>query len=479
VIEELLRPINASQPAGSDCEEGEHYEYLDEMMAQYGSLHQEKIQWDDIERIASLVLKQECKHFKVLLFYITARMVREPLLGIGESLPLLAGFWTQYHEEGFPNGSKRNAQRRRMMLDQMLARIDRFVQKDLVLPEEGQPPIKLESLENIEQGFVTLKAVLEEGEIDNPLNSIPSKLAELRRFTTPANGTAQQGAANLVAPGPKAKASTKREDKNLKVQLQELADQSSRQQADSPLGYLLRRHAKWQGIASAPPGKKDQSKKTEMAPPNADIVSEYRDQIQAQNYSAELLQRIEKTAMNTPFWLTGSAYAAQVAYGLGYVLAAQSIVQATEQFLARIPALSDSQFNDGTPFIDKELWQSVQVLLSAADNTTGAVATSTTQNEWSEIQQEIEHRLTTQGVLETLDFINQCRRRAQSQREAYDLQLFACETLHQSGLSVLAADMLEAAFEKSKTFYVSDWEPDYLQRIQALLDATEHRTNER
>lgn len=477
MIEELLRPINAEQPAGIDCEEGQHYELLDEMMAQYGSLHQEKIQWDDVERIASLVLTQECKHFKVLLFYITARMVREPLLGIGESLPLLAGFWTQYQEEGFPNGSKRNAQRRRMMLDQMLARIDRFVQKDLVLPEEGQAPIKLQSLEVIEQGFAELKVVLEEGEIDNPLNSIPSKLAELRRFTAPAEGVGQQRPSNVQAP--KAKASTTRDDKNLKAQLQELADQSSRQQADSPLGYLLRRHAKWQGIASVPPGKKSQPEITEMAPPNADIVSEYRDQIQAQNYSLELLQRIEKTAMNTPFWLTGSAYAAQVAYGLGYVLVAKSIVQASEQFLARIPALSDSQFNDGTPFIDKELWQAVQALLSAADNAAGAVATSATQNEWSDIQQEIEHRLTTQGVLETLDFINQCKRRAQSQRQAYYLQLFACETLHQSGLSVLAGDMLDAALEKSKTFYVSDWEPDYLQRIQALLDATEHRTNER
>ncbi len=477
MIEQLLKPIDAKQPAGSDCEEGQQYELLDEMMAQYGSLHQDKIQWGDVERIASLVLKQECKHFKVLLFYITARMVREPLPGIGESLSLLAGFWPQYHEQGFPNGSKRNTQRRRMLLDQMLARIDRFVQKDLVLPEEGQPAIKLELLDNIEQGFTKLKAILEEESVDNPLNSIPSKLAELRRFSTPAKSEAQQRGS--TAPTPTAKTSIRHDDKNFKTQLQELADQSARQQADSPLGYLLRRHAKWQGIASAPPGKKNQTEITEMAPPNADIVSEYRDQIIAQNYSVELLQRIEKTAMNTPFWLTGSAYAAQVAYGLGYTLVAQSIVQATQQFLARIPALSESQFNDGTCFLEGEFWQSVEALLSTADNATGSIESSATQNEWADIQQEIEHRLSTKGVLETLDFINQCRRKAQSQRQSYYLQLFACEALHRSGLSALAGDMLEAAFDKSKAFYVSDWEPDYLQRIQALLDNTEHRTNEK
>jgi len=489
VVEQLLAQINAEHPAGNDCEANPHYDMLDDMMAHYGSLHQDKINWSDVERIAADVLQQECKHFKVVLFYITSQLVLHRRSAIADSLRLVDGFWTQYRDTGYPRGGERGARRRKVLLEQTLSRIDRFSQKELVEPEEGEPAIDPLQLDDIERAFHPLSATLDEAGIDNPLRYFSASITALRSLVATPDSNKKTATAETSS------SRLKDDSKNIKDGLLALSNQYCRQQPDNPLGYLLRRHLKWQSISSVPPSKKNTPKQTEMAPPNADIINEYREQILSENYSLSLLENIEKTVMNSTFWLTGSIYSAQLAYGLGFTLVGGSIVQNLKQFLARVPDLSQSLFNDGTNFLDQEAWQHIQSIALSHQNSELDVSQSTTvidmpeassrvevasnqQIEWLDIQERIKTTLREQGVQEALGVINQCRAQATSLREEYYIKLFACETLEEVGLAALAGDMLESIANHAKNLGVNEWEPDYLQRAEALLDTIKSTTNE-
>lgn len=479
MIDALLQPIDGpSTPVGEDCQYNEKYELLEDIMSQYGGLHQGDINWDDVEGISSLILKHECKHFKVLLFYTTSLLMQYTHGKLVDSLQLVSGFVANYLDNGFPKG-KRGGERRRRLVEQTLDRISQLGKKRLLVESYSETtnagPLNKDMLDRLQTALQQLDTQLAAVQVENPLKSMRAEIDNLRQGiaqATPRKKSAPR--ARPSSPSPSTRSAN--EEKRFKAELIDMANQYVDQQPDSPLGYLLRRHVKWQGIHNPPPTKADSLPgQTEMSPPNIDNINDYREQLRSQQLSLELLNQIEQTVMNATFWLSGSIYAAQVAAGLGYPLVTGSVILALEQLLDRVPKLADCTFSDGTPFLDKDAWQAVRTMI-AREGSSGlftSVQPTAAALEWQSAREDIQLVLETSGIGAALETIEGYRQRTTSPREAYYLKVFACETLRQAGVLGLSRDMLNAAIEHVKQMPVSEWEPDYFQWAAALLDSIE------
>ena len=461
MINNLLAPIPGDKAAGQCDEDSTGYIELDQLMRKYGTLHQNSIDWNRVNQLTEDILTQQGKHYRVLSHQITYWLIKQGSTGLKESLQLLDGFLQDYWVNGYPKPGTTGVKYRRRQVQQILFRIDKQAPRILqTAPADSLAGIQA-AREQLGKTLKKRKIDPDLKQLDQHLKAQTAQLTPATETTTPLNTTPNTQAT--------AHSSTPEDTRQTKRFLLQHAEQLNQQQPTEPLGYQLRRHALWAEIQAAPPADKNGT--TELSAPPSDLIHHYQEQLANQNNTLELLQRIEQSITASPFWIQGSSLAVNIAKQLEMPEVAHAIATATHAFIARVPALQHSYFRGGEPYINEEDLAQLTPTETTPPSTatTPETITAVALPEWAEEQHKLDKLRKKKGIGAVLEKIEQQHNQHTTPREQSYLKLLASEQLQATGLHSLAHDLLLTTQRTIKNMTVAEWEPQYLQRLQAGL----------
>ncbi|MCV9878092.1 type VI secretion system protein TssA [Brenneria izbisi] len=226
-------------------------------------------------------------------------------------------------------------------------------------------------------------------------------------------------------------------------------------QPDAPVGYRLRRHAIWSGIATAPMAS--QGNRTQLAPFSADRMDEYHSALGQADLS--LWQRIEQSLTLAPYWFDGHMLSATVAARLGYALVANAIAEELAAFLHRLPTLRELTFSDGSPFLTDKCNQWLHATLAGR---AGSERQDDLATEASACRAE-------HGMAAALSLLDERIRRLKAPRDRFYAELVLADLLAEEGMKALAAQHYQHLWQESQQLGLMQWEPGMVSRLERLV----------
>ncbi len=193
MIDQLLAPIPGDKPTGQADEDNADYQALEQQMRQYGTLHQNSIDWERVNQLAQQLLTQQAKHYRVLSHQITYWLIRRGSDGLTDSLQLLDGYLQTYWQQAYPKPGNSGSKHRRRLVEQILYRIDKQAPRIL----ENSPPADPTPLQ---QARTQLGKALKKRKIAANLAQLDQQLNTLARQTTPKTTPTAQPASPTAAP---------------------------------------------------------------------------------------------------------------------------------------------------------------------------------------------------------------------------------------------------------------------------------------
>lgn len=458
MIDRLLAPIPGDKPTGQDDEDHADYQALEQQMRQYGTLHQNSIDWERVNQLAQQLLTEQVKHYRVLSHQITYWLIRRGSDGLTDSLQLLDGYLQTYWQQAYPKPGNSGSKHRRRLVEQILYRIDKQAPRIL----ENSPPADPAPLQ---QARTQLGKALKKRKIAANLAQLDQQLNTLARQVTPTTTPTTPQAPPTAAPPDAQEA---RQTRRLLLQQ---ATHINQRQPDDPLGYQLRRYALWADIQSAPPA--NPQGQTELSAPPGDRIRDYQEHLTRHTVTTEHLQRLEQSIAASPFWLQGSCLAVAMAEQLSLPRVAEAIRASTQALLQRLPTLQNSRFRGSEPFISQaDLAHLTPPEKPSANKPAEAPSATTSLPEWAAQQHSLDQTRQKQGIGAVLAQIEQQQQQHDTPRKRSYLQLLASEQLQAVDLPNLAHDLLLTTQRRLKNMTVAEWEPGYLQRLQAAITAT-------
>ena len=478
MIDKLLLPIDTKRPEGHCDENDPLLEELEDLMLKYGSLHHGSINWEKVEILCEQLLQKKCKHYRVLLHLITYWINKRGVDGLIDSLVLLAGFMDKYWSNAYPKPGNPNIRYRKKLAEQILFRIDQASPR---LLKEIVPPSLVESLS---AAWNELEKQIKKKKLESKLRKLIARLNELEsgkndtqkiikpvEYQTTDNGGTGVAAAINESVNVTPKLTDLGDERQIKRLLLDLADMIDRQDSNDSLGYQLRRYTLWSNIQSSPPV--NSQGESELLPPPQDVIREYEEKINAGLVTPELIRRIEKSVVASPFWLTGSLYTANALQISNRANIASIILDNINILLQRLPALAEGKFRGGIPYLDKNLMERLRKNCAQnrfLNSDTASAPDSNTAMEWGVFEREWRTLREEKGIESVLQEAEKHQRRASTPRQASYLKLLVGEQMNAAGLKHMAKDMLSAVSKQVAVMSVSEWEPDYLQRAKPILE---------
>lgn len=224
---------------------------------------------------------------------------------------------------------------------------------------------------------------------------------------------------------------------------------------DSPIGYRLRRHAIWSGIATPPMVSK--GNKTQLAPVSSDRVDEYQSALAQADLA--LWERIEQSLMLAPYWFDGHMLSASVASRLGHTAVATAIAEELSAFIQRLPELRELAFSDGAPFLTAKCsqWlQSSQPVRGGGGGRQDSLAT-----EAAACRDE-------KGIGAAMQLLDERMRRLKEPRDRFYAELVLADLLAEEGMASLAAQHYQHMWQESQQLGLMHWEPGLVSRVERL-----------
>ncbi len=472
-LDALLRPLDEKQPAGCFDEEEETFQGIEHEMVKLGGLQETSIDWPYVDEASRQYLGAHCKHFRVAGHLIAARLRTRSWLHWAESAGLLAGMVERYWESSQPKPGPRGFLQKRKLVAML---VDRLGQSLPLLDEKTYTQAHQAAAQN---AFDRLQAHAAAAQLDvsmlSHLEGLMQRRVEDTRFPEPVvlqPSSGQQGgrainetffsATETLRPG---------DERESRRSLLAIAEFINQQDAYDPTGYQLRRFALWAHLRAAPPAKREQL--TELMCVPADTEEAYREAIATNSVNPALLQRVEKSVTNSPYWIRGSFFAAGIASRLEMPEVAEAIRLVSERFLLRIPALADLRFADGRAFADGETlgW------LGGAD---ARRAIAVVPLEYADLRSELAHQLDTEGVEPVLRRLQDHQARSAGPRQRCHATVMAADLLQTRGLHWLANELYANASRVMQSVTVDEWEPELFQHLAkhtSLTQANEHGRN--
>lgn len=241
------------------------------------------------------------------------------------------------------------------------------------------------------------------------------------------------------------------DDKAWRATLLKVADVLCERQPENPLGYRLRRHAVWQGIASGP--QADNDGRTVLAAFSVDLMADY--QAKALSPNIELWRQVEQSLLLAPYWLDGHALSARIAAQLGYDDAAEAIKDEVNRFLQRIPSLSALLFNDYSPFLSEP------TLHWLKPNTEATSVSFVAPGEEERIARE---HLQEQGLESALRYLETLPQNAP--RDRFLRHYLATQLMEETGMPQLAQQQYRILLATGLRTSLPDWEPALLALLE-------------
>ena len=470
-VTQVMAALPGDAGVGSSLEDDPALEFLDNEIMKVGSLAHTGIEWARVEREALRLLSDCGKDLKVLGFLMLCLQRG----GNGErfalALYLLHLCLDSWWDQAWPYPGERGKRARRMLFGQMMQRAGGEVAAvsfdgalgdgrsyclDLLARLEAQArdrELATDGLTNLRRAIQKLPEAGQPTAAEGPdkpagkdtgggVSSLPQSAP------APAAGS---GLGNVsFEPG---------NERATRQSLLKVADLLTETAPGDPLGYQLRRHAIWHGIAAAPPTR--DGKRTELAAVSADRVADYRETL-AWSADPGLWQRIEQSLTVSPFWLEGHWLSAQAAAALGHEACGGAIREALSAFLERLPELAGMSFTDGTAFLPPAV---AEWLASSPNRDTGAGS----GQPWEQAFRCAREELKGPGLAVAMQRLDDGLAKAREPREKFYWRLMSSDLLREAGLKALAAQQVRDLRTQVLGSGLEDWEPALLARLERLI----------
>ncbi len=218
------------------------------------------------------------------------------------------------------------------------------------------------------------------------------------------------------------------------------------------------------------------------AVPN-DRVSDYKEALKHPDLS--LLQKIEKTLENSPFWIEGNYLASACAKALGYEAVSEAIRQLTTDFVSQFADFPQAKFSNGYAFVPESLydWLQIEAKIDKADGTTN-VETDKSTNETEIVEtasaesapvamlsdDSLKQCYEEQGLAAVLKQIDENYQQVSDVREKCHLRLEKVYYLMQAGVADTSKVELKELRDMTRNYSIVEWESSLFKKIDYLLD---------
>jgi len=457
----ITHPIE-SDPVCSD--EDNDISFIESEMMKHATLHENKMDWEAIEKACLSVLSEKCKSLKILSYLILALQQKKHGSDFLLSIHLLSVFLQSYWVDCEPMPGEKGLARKRKLLRQIMLRTEQASGKLRLSDADSDLPYKLEKiLEALKQALDTTGFDYQDYGV---IKSNCKKQLETSIAHTPTTPAVAPGKASSDQ---KSSVSTQDSSNELgDIRIDSATERETKQSlfkvasflcgldSSEALGYRLRRYALWHSISSSPPEKEG---KTEMMAVPIDRVTEYREQIEKP--TPELLDKIEQSVAASPFWMTGNYLAAQAALALNYMDVSQAILEETRKFSKRLPKIIQCGFSDGTPFADSD---TMDWLNSSASAGEGAGAAK-----WNETLDKALKLAKKGDYKQGLSLLEEGMTKANDLREQSYWRLVTADFMSKTGLKTLGQSKYMALSEMVKGMDMSVWEPSFTKNLSSRL----------
>lgn len=466
-LDAVLAPVDEKYPAGAFDEEDNAFQEIDHEMVKLGGLQEANLDWRFVDEASREYLIRQCKHFRIAGHLATARLRESSWRGWSEALGLLAGMVCFYWETGHPKPGPTGYLAKRRMVALWVERLS-----------DALPKLPADDMERAEQeaarrSMDRLQAWAEDAKLDvsmlTRLETLFTRRVEETRLPTTnpiqamdaADGGRPISEAYFSARAPTAKLGDERESKRT---LLAVADFINEQNAYDPTGYLLRRFALWGRLTTAPTAKHDQ--RTELMGVPLGTVETYREALATNDINPVLLQRVEKSVANSPYWLQGSFLAAALAQRMEMPEVASAIRLAVERLVLRMPGLKALQFSDGRQFVDGET-------LTWLSGVNEQPIAATEGREYAALRDELSGLLEGQGVEHVLKRLEQLQTDAEDPRHRCHMLTIAADLVAARGFTWLADGLYDSAHRLLDGSSIAAWEPALHNHLMARIRATQ------
>jgi type VI secretion system protein VasJ len=197
----------------------------------------------------------------------------------------------------------------------------------------------------------------------------------------------------------------------------------------------------------------------------------FQQQVEAGKH-ALVIEEVESSFANAPFWLDSQRLTAMALEALGHGEAKQAVIADLTVLLRRLPKIIDYQFMGGHPFADDltRLWIETKVLTSGQDEGGSAGTLQNTVNSpWLVAVKEAKQLATKGNFREGVNLLQQGSRQAVSRRERFLWGLQQARFCQEAGQVELAMHQLESLDDEAERYKLDEWEPELSLEIAAVL----------
>ncbi len=469
-LEAILSPLSANEGVGENLEDDEALDFLESELMKLGSLHQQSIDWDGVEKESVRLLSEKGKDLKVLGHLLQALQHRPSATRYALSLRMLRGALESWWEQAWPWPGERGKRGRGKLFVQMIQRATAAAEK--AKPARGEEQVKdycRELVAAIETQAGALELPTDRlGDLSYALKQMPdapqpaSESATAESNATASSASSPSGSNATTASSAPSLDGLRLEagnERGVRQTLLTVADFLCEQSPGEPLGYRVRRHAIWFPVTALPVTR--DGIRTELAPVSADRVADYREAA-SQSPDLALWRRIEQSLSVSPFWLDGHYLSAEVAMRLGHGDCARAIAESLAGLLKRLPGLEKLTFNDGTPFVQPE---TLAWLAGQAENGASGPGES-----WDATYQAARERLENEGLTAGLGLLEEGLAGAKEPRERFYWRLLSADLLQEAGLAGLAKQYYSDLRGQTESVSLNHWEPALLARLDRNLE---------
>lgn len=489
-IDDFLVPISEASPCGEDSKYEFCYEVMEVEVKKFGSLFGETVDWNIVKTNAADVIINYSKDLKATCYLIRAWIEEAPVLGIANGLALLDKTLEEFHSGLYPK-RKRG---RDGALEWLVSQLESVISK-LELTSDDFETInnaaKLSqdihfkiseyyedsevSFFSVRDGLVTASNRIEPCE-SAPVDNAPTVNEAVSVVETPAPKEAPKvepavakpavPVETVPAPEPKATVVKKVAAKpdfetdfssssEARKTLERTAEYLLSLDASSPLAYRIYRFVTWQELDELPPVIS--GKKTPLRLPiSADQCAEYREGSKSED-CASLIKKLERSLVNSPFWLTGHKLQFDMLEHLGYSDAAKAVQQEAQSVVNKWPGLDELCFSDDLPFADEATlaWLQEQSVVKASPQV-------------DMLEEFSLDTVTPDNIGEVIFKISQLFNNDGSGRSSFINHLQLTEVYQRAGLYQLCLPHLEMNWPTRIEMNLAHWEPQLCRQFDDL-----------
>ena len=512
-IERLLAPISESQPVGEDAKYEFCYEMMESEVKKFGSLFGETVDWQVVKNHAVEVLEHHSKDIKALCYLIRALLEDEGLQGFHQGLSLFNEALNEFGSHLYPTRKRARDSAVSWLSEQFELMVQQLEQSlpsshiiddcvkligsvqgkfDELFPDSETDFFairgKLNALaqraalgvnEEVGQPSSNPTATVSESAASEISESVPAQQVEAPQSENekPAQALVEHKPVTPTPTAPVKRQSSVQKQVDIETDfssptastrtLKKVAEMMLSANSGEALAYRINRYVTWMESDSLP---MNQNGVTPLrASISSDQVAEYAEKAQ-QEGDIDSIKYLERTLLDSPYWLTGHFFVYSMLKNLGLDEAAKAVQQETQSFVDSLPGIEKLSFKNSMPFADEATLNWLASQRSAHSGSHSMIPTMVISEEESMPMEDI----TLENFGEFAAEIAQKLDLDNSGRGQFKLYLQLITAYQKAELYPLCLPYLEKGWEICNAFNLANWEPHLSMQLEGLIRVTLH-----